>query len=296
MLTPRLTGETIHCDEDWFIRPDGTFYPISWWAAPIDLPTGRGVIVSFSDITEQREMQRAAHERDAAELRAQLSRAAGRRIVESVATANREMARDLHDGAQQRLVTLLINLQLARADVSGIHSSALQRLDAAISDAQTAIGELRTLSAGIHPEILTSRGLTAALTALARRCPLPVEVISSVAGRVNESVESAAYFIASEAITNALKYSAATHIEVVVELTDALTLTVADDGIGGVPQTRVGHEDNLGLVGMCDRVGAFDGSLTVVSPRGVGTTVRAEFPIRAKVDVHQERDLNQLLR
>ena len=176
MLTPRLTGETIHCDEDWFIRPDGTFYPISWWAAPIDLPTGRGVIVSFADITEQREMQRAARERDAAELRAELSRAAGRRIVESVATANRTMARDLHDGAQQRLVSLLINLQLARNDISGNDSSALQRLDAAIADAQTAIDELRTLSTGIHPAILTSRGLTVALTALARRCPIPVDV------------------------------------------------------------------------------------------------------------------------
>ena len=82
MLTPRLTGETIHCDEDWFIRPDGTFYPISWWAAPIDLPTGRGVIVSFADITEQLEMEHAARERDAAQLRAELSRAAGRRIVD----------------------------------------------------------------------------------------------------------------------------------------------------------------------------------------------------------------------
>ena len=81
MLTPRLTGETIHCDLDWFIRRDGSFYPISWWAAPIELPTGRGVVVSFTDMTEHRELELAARERDAAEIRAQVSRASGRRIV-----------------------------------------------------------------------------------------------------------------------------------------------------------------------------------------------------------------------
>ena len=296
MLSPRLTGETIHCDEDWFIRPDGTFYPISWWAAPIDLPTGRGVIVSFADISEQLEMEHAARERDAAELRAELSRAAGRRIVESVATANRTMARDLHDGAQQRLVSLLINLQLARSDMSGNDSSALERLDAAIADAQTAIDELRTLSTGIHPEILTSRGLTAALTALARRCPIPVDVTSNLDLRLDESVESAAYYVAAEAITNALKYAAASRIDVLVELTDALSLTITDDGIGGVAETRVGHEENLGLVGLCDRVTAFDGTVSIVSPRGAGTTLRAEFPIPAKIDTDQQLDADQPLR
>ena len=241
-------------------------------------------------------MQRAARERDAAELRAELSRAAGRRIVESVATANRTMARDLHDGAQQRLVSLLINLQLARNDFSGDDSSALQRLDAAIADAQTAIDELRTLSTGIHPAILTSRGLTAAITALARRCPIPVDVVSNLTRRLDESIESAAYFVVAEAITNALKYAAATRLEVLVELTDTLTLTITDDGIGGVAETRAGHEENLGLVGLCDRVNAFDGSVSIVSPQGAGTTVRAEFPIRGNVDTDQQHDDDQLLR
>ena len=296
MLTPRFTGETIHCDEDWFIHPDGTFYPISWWAAPIDLPTGRGVIVSFTDMTEQREMERAARARDAAELRADLSRAAGRRIVERVAAENRSMARNLHDGAQQRLVSLLINLQLARTEMSGEPTPARDRLDGAIVDAKTAIDELRTLSAGLHPAILTSRGLTAALTSLARRCPKPVDVTSNLTRRLDENVESAAYFVVAEAITNALKYAAASRIEVLVELTDTLSLTITDDGIGGVAETRMGHEENLGLVGLCDRVTAFDGSVSIVSPQGAGTTLRAEFPIPANVDTDQQHDADQLLR
>ena len=119
---------------------------------------------------------------------------------------------------------------------------------------------------------------------------------SNLTRRLDENVESAAYFVAAEAITNALKYAAASRIEVLVELTDTLSLTITDDGIGGVAETRVGHEENLGLVGLCDRVTAFDGSVSIVSPRGAGTTLRAEFPIPANVDTDQQHDADQLLR
>lgn len=279
MGTPRLTGETLHSEEDWFIRRDGTFYPISWWAAPIELPSGRGVIASFSDITEQRELERAARERDAAEIRADLSRAAGRRIVESLAAANRATARNLHDGAQQRLVTLLITLQLASKELSPDAADARERLDAAIADARTAIDELRELAAGIHPAILTSRGLVAAITALAKRCPIPVVVIGNVGRRLADSVESNAYFVVAEAITNALKHAQASRIDVLVELTDVLRLTVIDDGIGGVEAAVAGGVEGLGLAGLADRIAAFEGTLMISSPLGAGTTIHAEIPI-----------------
>jgi PAS domain S-box-containing protein len=278
MLTPRLTGETIHCELDWFIKPDGTFYPISWWAAPIDLPGGRGVVVSFTDITEQRELERAARERDAAEIRADLSRAAGRRIVEGLAAANRTIARNLHDGAQQRLVTLLINLQLARNELLA-ESAAARQLDAAIADAHTAIDELRELAAGIHPAILASHGLVPAIIALAKRCPVPVVVTGHLEQRLDESIEANAYFVVAEAITNALKHAGASRIDVRVELTDVLHLTVVDDGDGGVPSAAT--SPGGGLAGLADRIAAFDGTFTIVSPPGVGTTIDAAIPVPA---------------
>ena len=124
----------------------------------------------------------------------------------------------------------------------------------------------------------------------------PVDVTSNLAQRLDEGVESAAYYVAAEAVTNALKYAAASRIEVLVELGDALSVTISDDGIGGVAETRVGHEENLGLVGLCDRVNAFDGTVSVTSPQGVGTTLRAEFPISARVDLDQQHDADQPLR
>jgi signal transduction histidine kinase len=279
MLTPRFTGETIHREEDWFIRRDGSFFPITWWSAPIELPSGRGVVVSFTDITEQRELELAARQRDAAEIRADLSRASGRRIVESLAAASRTTARNLHDGAQQRLVTLLITLQLARTELPVGAVDAREHLDVAIADAHTAIDELRELAAGIHPAVLSSRGLMAAVSALAKRCPLPVVVTGSLKRRLDDSIESNAYFLVAEAITNSLKHAHASRIDVEVELTDRLILTVADDGIGGVPAAGVSSKDGLGLVGLADRIAAFDGILTIDSPPGVGTTTRAEIPI-----------------
>lgn len=279
MGAPRVTGETLHSDEDWFIRPDGSFYPISWWAAPIELATGRGVIASFTDMTEQRELERAARERDAAEIRADLSRAAGRRIVDSLAAANRATARNLHDGAQQRLVTLLITLQLARNALSADAGEARAHLDSAIADAQIAIDELRELAAGIHPAILSTRGLMAAITALAKRCPIPVVVVGTVAQRLPDSVESNAYFVVAEAITNALKHARASRIDVAVELADTLRLTVVDDGIGGVAAAIDEGRAGLGLAGLSDRVTALEGALFIESPKGSGTTIRAEIPI-----------------
>ena len=114
MLLPRKTGQTIHSDEDWFFRRDGTRFPVSYWSAPIETPQGRGAVVAFTDIEDQRKAERAVRERDLAEARAGEARAAQRRTIEAADAARRQVARDLHDGAQQQFVNVVINLQRAQ--------------------------------------------------------------------------------------------------------------------------------------------------------------------------------------
>ena len=114
MLGPRETGETVHSDDDWLVRRDGSMFPIAWWSAPIDMPGGRGAVLAFTDVTERLASEKAIRERDAAEIRAAESQAAQRRILESATAARHQLACDLHDGAQQRLVTLLLDLKMAR--------------------------------------------------------------------------------------------------------------------------------------------------------------------------------------
>lgn len=275
MLTPSATGEPVHGDDEWFLLRDGTFIPASWWATPVDLPIGTGVIYSFFDTTEKRELERATRDRDTARIRAAESRAAQRRIVESVAAVHRRTTRDLQAGAQQRLANLMIGLRLARESMPDTTSPALELIDQSIAEAQAAIDELRELAAGIHPSVLTVRGLSAAVRTLALRCPIPTLVDGSCE-RLPTAVESNAYFIVAEALTNAVKHSKATQITISLTLDHALRITVTDDGIGGIPT----HSPGNGLTGLADRVAAFDGTLTITSPAGQGTTVHAQIPIR----------------
>ncbi len=164
MLRPRATGETIHADEDWFFRRDGTMFPVSYWSAPIDVPNGRGAVVAFTNTEEQR---RAERERDIARARAAEASAAQRRVVEAGDLARRRVTRDLHDGAQQKLVVLVLNLELARELTAPEPEHAAELLETATRQARAAINELRELAAGIHPTLLTTRGLRAAVEALA---------------------------------------------------------------------------------------------------------------------------------
>jgi len=202
-------------------------------------------------------------------------RASRARIVEAGDAARRRVERNLHDGAQQRLVTLSLVLRMARSrlgpgsdpDVDALLAEAADELNAALH-------ELRDLAAGLHPPILTEEGLPAALEALAERSPMRVRLRVAAPDRLAAPVEAAAYYVASEALTNAAKHSGATQVVVSVCRVDhQLEVEVADDGVGGAV-VRVGS----GLEGLTDRVEAFGGSLHLCSRPGQGTSVVAHIP------------------
>jgi signal transduction histidine kinase len=193
-------------------------------------------------------------------------RASRARIVAAADEARRRIERDLHDGAQQRLVALALLLRHARATLDPAV------LDAAIDELAAATAELRALARGIHPAVLTERGLEPALAGLAGRVPLPVHMIGPPAERLPAGVEAAAYFIVAEALTNVVRHARANRVDVSLRLSgDRLVVRVRDDGRGGALPGG-------GLRGLVDRVAALDGSFTLESPAGGGTTVRAELP------------------
>jgi signal transduction histidine kinase len=196
------------------------------------------------------------------------------RLVEASDTARRQLERDLHDGAQQRLVALALDLRLARGKLESDPEAATQLLDASIDELAAATDELRELARGIHPALLTDRGLGPALDALASRAPLPVELESALDDRLPGPVESAAYFVVAEALTNVARYARATHAAVSIARTNGrLVVEVRDDGIGGADPAA-----GSGLRGLEDRLAALDGRLEVSSPNGSGTLIRAEVP------------------
>jgi signal transduction histidine kinase len=210
-----------------------------------------------------------------AELRARLVelQASRARLVEAADDERRRLERDLHDGAQSRLVALALNLRLARMKESdGSETAAL--LDASIDELGVSLRELRDLARGIHPAVLSERGLEPAVRALAARAPVPLEVVGRTAGRLPAAVETAAYFVISEGLTNVSKYSHAERATVRVERVDGrLVVEVSDDGIGGADAG-----DGSGLRGLSDRVAALSGTLEVSSPPGRGTRLRAHLP------------------
>jgi PAS domain S-box-containing protein len=275
MMDPSTTGETVHGDDEWFIRRDGSIFPISWWSAPLDA-RGGGVVLAFTDITDQRAAEQAIRERDAAVIRAAESRAAQRRLIESVNAARRRITRDIHDGAQQRLVNLMIELRIASDELPPGAVGARALLRDATEQAQAAIDELRELSAGIHPRLLTARGLVAAIDALAARSTVPVSVVGLVSRDLPPEVEASAYFIVAEALTNAVKHARASHVTVDARTNAAeLDVTVRDDGIGGARP----RGPSSGLAGVADRIAALDGRISIDSPLGEGTTLHVRIPL-----------------
>jgi signal transduction histidine kinase len=201
------------------------------------------------------------------------------RIVEAGDEARRRIERDLHDGTQQRLVALALHLQGVRADVPDEAQATRAALEDVEHELKSLIDEVQELSRGVHPAQLAEGGLRAALRALARRSPLPIDVNIDVPERPPLSVETAVYYVVSEALANAIKHSRATSVFVTVAGdASAIRATVADDGVGGA-ELGVGS----GLTGLSDRVNALAGRLSVVSPPGGGTTISVELPVGASM-------------
>jgi len=201
-------------------------------------------------------------------------RASRRRIVVAADEARYQVERDLHDGAQQRLVALGLSLELIAHELDGNASPSVSaRLTEARTDARTAISELRNLSRGLHPVVLTEAGLGPAIDSLTDRSPVPVAV-SVVDGRWSEAIERAVYYVVSESLANIAKHSEASTASVTVSCEeDLVRVQVADDGVGGAETTA-----GTGLLGITDRVEAIGGHLDVISPAGAGTTVIAVLP------------------
>jgi PAS domain S-box-containing protein len=243
------------------MRSDGDEFPVELAITRIPVPGAPMFTGYLRDITERKQAEQ--------ELRA--SRA---RIVEATDSERRRLERDLHDGAQQRLVALSLSLRLTRTRVDSDPGAAADLLDEAIEELAGATAELRELARGIHPAILTDRGLGAALKALAARAPVPVEVASTVSERLPPPVEAAVYFVAAEALTNVARYAAATRAEVRIDRgPGVVSVEVSDDGSGGADPAT-----GSGLRGLADRVATLDGVLEVVSPPGEGTIVKAAIP------------------
>ncbi|HSV64732.1 MAG TPA: sensor domain-containing protein [Mycobacteriales bacterium] len=197
-----------------------------------------------------------------------------RRVVDSAEAERRRIERDLHDGAQQRLVGLAMTLGRAKARYATDPTSVGDLLNEAHEEAKQAVVELRDLTRGIHPPVLTDRGLDAALSALAARSPVPVAVEVDVEPRPSPTVEAIAYFVVAEALTNLARHAHATQASVLASrVDDGLRIIVLDDGRGGADP-----EAGTGLRGLADRVSGVDGTLMVYSPPGGPTVITVELP------------------
>ncbi len=197
------------------------------------------------------------------------------RIVQAGDAERRRLERNLHDGAQQRFVSLALGLRLAQSQLTADPGAAAELLARAGEELALGLEELRELARGIHPAVLTDRGLAAAVEALAARATLPVELNSLPSERLPEPIEAAAYYVVSESLANVAKYAAASQAQVDLARDDGLLVVeVSDDGVGGADPGK-----GSGLRGLTDRVEALGGRLQVSSERGRGTTVRAELPL-----------------
>ena len=228
------------------------------------------------DITVRRAAEQALREREVVEAQLAEVRASRARILDSADRARREIERNLHDGAQQRFVSVALELQRWLAPDRGVSDDAREELEGVLTELRTGLAELRDLAHGLHPAILTDRGLKRALTTLADHATVPVELrVALPTPRLAMPVESAAYFTVCEALTNVAKHARATRAWVNVELLDGqLGVEVRDDGAGGADR-RAGS----GLQGLRDRIAAVNGTLTIDSQPGAGTVLRARLPI-----------------
>jgi signal transduction histidine kinase len=242
----------------WALTSRGSFWPEwAWLGLGIPLAANAAIVFTRGELSDRIEVLETTR--------------AG--AVDVQETDLRRIERDLHDGAQARLVALGMNLGMAEQKFAADPAGARELVAEARVGVEEALRELRNLARGIHPPVLTDRGLGAAIEALADHSPLPVEVTITHVARPAPAVETAAYFVAAEALTNATKHAQATRVTIHVErVADRLRLEVADDGTGGADPA------GGGLSGLRRRVEALDGTLTVTSPPGGPTVVRADLP------------------
>jgi signal transduction histidine kinase len=212
-----------------------------------------------------------------ADAREQLA-ASRARLVQASDAERRRLERNLHDGAQQRLIALSLTMQLAQSRIATNPDDAAGLLGTATDELAAALTDLRELANGIHPAVVSERGLADALTTVARRAPFPVEIVSVPAERLPESVEVATYYLVSEALTNSAKHAQASSARLAISRAgDRAVVEISDDGIGGADLTM-----GSGLRGLGDRIGALGGRLAIDSPLGRGTTIRATIPLRSE--------------
>jgi PAS domain S-box-containing protein len=271
-------GEPVNDYETVRQRKDGTLVDVSIAAAPVRDGSGRvvGNMVAYTDVTERKAQEAEVHRLNA-ELHARLDELAASRarIVTAGDVERRRLERNLHDGAQQRLVSLSLSLRVALAKLDSDPAAARAALAEAKDELALAHEELRELARGLHPAVLTERGLRAAVEVLASRVPIPVEVADIPDERLPEPVEAAAYYLIAEALTNVTKYARASTVRIGLTASDgSVVVEVSDDGAGGADPAS-----GSGLRGLADRVEALGGSLEVASPIGAGTTLQAEIPV-----------------
>ncbi len=267
--TASLTGEPFLLRHR-VLEPDGT---IRWIEGRCEVERAGGRTIRMAgtsyDVTER------VHYEDSLRASVAAVRASRARLVDAADAERRRVERDLHDGAQQRLVSLAMVLRLAQVRLGPDAEPELAAmLQAASAELRLALTELRDLARGIHPAVLSEQGLRTALEALAMRTPLPVQIAACPDGRLPERVEVAAYYLVAEALTNTLRHARASRATIDVRHCGGhVRVEVGDDGVGGACEA-----EGSGLRGLSDRVGAAGGSLTVTSPRGEGTTLVAELP------------------
>ena len=270
-------GESMSDHETVRLHKDGTLVAVSVAAAPVRDPSGRvvGNMVAYTDIRERKAQEAEVHRLNAELHERLVELAASRaRIVTAGDVERRRLERNLHDGAQQRLVALSLSLRLALARLESDPAAARTILAGAGDELALALGELRELARGLHPAVLSDRGLRPAVEMLAGRAPVPVEIGEIPEERLPEPVEAAAYYLIAEALTNVAKYARASAVRVRVTATgERVVVEVTDDGVGGADAAA-----GSGIRGLADRVEALGGTLEVASPPGGGTSLRAEMP------------------
>jgi PAS domain S-box-containing protein len=274
-------GEAIRIERDWWVRKDGSMVPISIHCVPLRIDGRMGTAMTFHDLTASVEAEDERLRLEVARARLVEVSASRARIAAAADETRRRIERDLHDGVQQSLVSLGLHLRGMQAALPPQFDALNDELSGIVGGLTSALDELREISHGIHPAILSEGGLRPALRMLARRSAVPVDLDLRAEGRLPQPLEAAVYYVVSEALTNAAKHAHASVVNVELDIGDAIVrLAIRDDGVGGADATQ-----GTGLVGLSDRIEAVGGTFAVSSGPGIGTKIRAAIPLSAGTSI-----------